>query len=127
MEGNGKGRTYNSLSHLLIVTRPLRRHVSLLLDLLRRQFTLLIIPAFFGRHFAREVSRCNTVDAHAGLFKLRAHKLGQVHGRPLSGVVAEMPLAESHDAAHGGDVDDVAGVTVGGVAGGLEEGEERHA
>ncbi len=127
MEGDGKGRTYNSLSHLLIVSRPLRRHVSLLLDLLRGQFTLLIIPAFLGCHFAREVSRCDRVDTHASLFELRAHELGQVHGGPLGGVVAEMPLAESHNAAHRGDIDDVAGVAVGGVASSLEEGKKCHA
>ncbi len=62
----------------------------LLLNLLIRQLRLIIPPTLLRRQLRREIPRRNTIDADIGLFELRAHEFGEVHGGALSGVVGEL-------------------------------------
>lgn len=123
------GQKQARLRHLLVTPRPRRRHrVRLALDLVLVQLRLLLVVALPRRHLARKVSRRNRVDAHARLLKLGAHQPREVHRRALGGVVGKVALRVPHDAAHGADDDDAAGLVgllaVAAARHGLQHGEE---
>lgn len=62
--------------HFLIRPSPLHRHMSLLLNLLIRQLTLLVLSTFLGRHLRRKVPWRDAVDADGSFLELAGHQLG---------------------------------------------------
>lgn len=119
------GQKQARLRHLLVATRPRCRHrVRLALDLVLVQLRLLPVVALPRRHLARKVPRRDRVDAHARLFKFGAHQPREVHRRALGGVVGKVALRVPHDAAHGADDDDAAGLVGLAARHGLQQGEE---
>ena len=77
----------SSQAHLLLPAATHRRHMALLLHLLRWKLTFLVVVRALGCHLRGEVAWCDRVDADPSTLELGAHQLGKVDCGALGGVV----------------------------------------